>query len=145
MNGADAHAARQVQYLREQRPGLSPQPRVWRDAQFAQPRVQGAVVQGHPFAERGIEADRHLGRGRLGEGQALDARRVRAAEHQPQQPVGQQLGLARPGAGGDEGGNLRIRRLQLCPGGPIACGGAHATSSSSAPATDHSATRASWK
>ena len=79
--------------------------------------------QGDPAPQRALQAQRHLRRRGLGEGQALDAFRRRAGQHQPQQPVGQQLGLARPGRGGDERRNRRIRRRQLLAVGALARGG----------------------
>ena len=75
-------------------------------------RVERRVVQRHPAAERALQPQRHLRRRRLGEGEALDARGIGPGQHQAQQPVGQQLGLARARRGGDERGDGGIGRLQ---------------------------------
>jgi len=56
----------------------------------------------------------------FGEGQALDALRPSAGEHQAQQAVGQQLGLARSGRCGDEGRYRRVGGDKLLPVGAVA-------------------------
>ena len=55
---------------------------------------QRRVVQRDPPAEGLLETDRHLRGCGLGEGEALDALGRRAGQHQAQQAIGQQLGLA---------------------------------------------------
>ena len=140
----------------------------WFDAQRVQFPRQRRVVERDPLAERLLQPHRHLGGGGLGEGEALDALGRRAGQHQAQQPIGQQLGLARSGRGADEGGDRRIGGLELFRVGAVArrrplpdpsrkgrgdsnyspspwegVGGGPATTHSS-PAAAHSATRASW-
>ena len=77
---------------------------------------------GHPAAERPLQAQRHLRGGGLGEGQALDALRRGAGQHQAQQPVGEQFGLARSGGGRDEGGYRRVGGGELFAVGALAGG-----------------------
>jgi hypothetical protein len=63
-----------------------------------------------------MQADGHFGGGRLGEGQAQDARgvgRFVTRQHQPQQTVDQQFRFAGAGMRGDEGGHRRVRRQIL--------------------------------
>ena len=112
---ADAHAARQVEHRREQRAGAHSSVVGGFHLQAAEFLVERRVRQRHPAPEGPLQPQRHLRGGGLGEGQALDALRLRAREHQPQQPVGQQLRLPRPGRGRHEGRDAGIRRIQLCP------------------------------
>ena len=159
VDGADAHAAGQVQHPGEQgarrlaqrrRPAC---PAV--TAEPGQPAVERSVVQRHPAPELALQPDRHLRRRRLGKGQALDPRRVGAGhqpalgvvrhhtrQHQPKQPVDQQLGLAAAGGRRHERRHVRIRRQPLLPVGQRhrVRHPAHAPSSRAAL---HSATRAS--
>ncbi len=104
VDGADAHAAGEVQHLGEQRARFLAQRVGGGDGEVGQVGVEGRVGQGDPCAEGVLQADRHFGRGGLGEGEALDALRRDGwvGEHQAQQAVGQQLGLAGAGRGGDE-------------------------------------------
>ena len=81
-------------------------------ARCSSPR-QRRVVQRDPLAEGLLQPHRHLGGGGLGEGEALDALGLRAGQHQAQQTVGQQLGLARSGRCADEGGYRRVGGQQL--------------------------------
>ena len=90
------------------------------DCQRAQCVVQPCVVQRYPSAEGALQPHRHLRRGGLGEGQALDAFGFFAREHQPQQAVGQQLGLARPGRCRDERRHGGVGRRQLLAVGAVA-------------------------
>ena len=64
--------------------------------------VEFVVAQGHPVPERGEHALRHVGGGRLGEGDAEDFFRRHAIEQQPDDAVDQHMGLAGAGVGGDE-------------------------------------------
>ena len=138
VDGADPHPARQVEHLGEQRArafddgggnggggGIDLQPCEFGD------QVWGG--DGDPAAEGPLQPQRHFRRGRLGEGQALDAVGAHPGEHQPQQPVGQQLGLARPGRGPDERGGDRVRGSQLRPVGAVARGEGHGVGHSSPP------------
>ena len=143
---ADPHAAGQVQHPAEQRPGPLDDFVRRGDPPQLQFLDQGVAVERHPFAEDPLQPQRHLRRCRLGEGEAQDALRLGPLQHQSQQPVDQQLGLARPGGGRDEGGHLWVGRLAL-PGGGTGRGlpggkgdDVHSPSSSAA----HSATRANW-
>jgi hypothetical protein len=102
VDGADAHPARLVQHMREQRPRPCDRGGIGRDIQPPQIRGQRGIAGDHPVAQAALQAQRHLRRRRLGKGQALDALRRRTGQQQAQHAVGQQLGLARPGRGGDE-------------------------------------------
>ena len=84
VDGADPHPARQVQHAREKRPRILPGGPGGNGIEVAQPRIECIVVEAHPLAERSVEADRHFGCRRFGEGEALNARRLRAAQHQPE-------------------------------------------------------------
>jgi len=65
--------------------------------------VLGKPARRHrrPGGQPLVDAVGHLGRGGAGEGQAQDARRVGAVEHQRQQSIGKHLCLAGAGRGGD--------------------------------------------
>ncbi len=148
VDGIDPHAAGQVQHRREQRPRPAAHLGGGGDAALLQFGGQGGVVQHHPLAQHLLQPQRHFGRRRLGEGQAQNAAGLGAGQHQPQQPVDQQLGLAGPGRGRDERRHAGVGRL-LLPGGGVAgclrrrCGVERGVHSASSPAA-HSATRASW-
>ena len=75
--------------------------------------LQGIVVECQPDRQLLAHADRHFGRGRLGEGQAQDAFGRRTAEQQAQYPVGQHLGLSGAGRGRDPDCPLRVRHALL--------------------------------
>ncbi len=122
VDGADPHAAGQVQHLGEQGPGGMAGGFGGLDVQPGQFGGQPVGRHGDPAAERALQAQRHLRGGGLGEGQALDAFRGGAGQHQAQQPVGQQLGLARPGRGGDERRNGGIGGGELLAVGALAGG-----------------------
>ncbi len=81
MNSADAHAARQIQHAHEQRPGARPRHFIRRDLQRFQRCIQAVIVHGDKATQPALQADRHLSRGRLGERQAKDARRIGARQH----------------------------------------------------------------
>ena len=67
----------------------------------AQRRAQRGVVEHRPAAERLEQPVLHLGRRRLGVGEAEDLLRLGAGQQQPRHPVGQHPGLARAGIGRD--------------------------------------------
>ncbi len=100
VDGLDLHAARAIHHLGEQPAGdgagLGARPLA---AEVGEPVLQPFVGQSRPDAQRAVDADGHLRRRRLGEGQAEDARRRGAGQHQPQHAVGQHLRLAGPGGG----------------------------------------------
>ncbi|GJE70237.1 hypothetical protein CHKEEEPN_1773 [Methylorubrum podarium] len=115
--------------------------------EFGELGGQGRVVQRHPAAEALEHPDRHVGGGRLGEGEAEDAAGRGAVEEQAQHPVGEHLGLARARIGRDPGREARVGRPALGRLGQVIDGEAgqrrvHAASPS--PARDHSSTRARW-
>ena len=119
----DLDAARRVEHPREELPGVAmyrPRAGCGRSALTSScaSAPVGIVVQ---LARRCVEPVGHLGRGGAGEGQAENARRVGAVEHQRQQPVGQHLGLAgaRRGRDPDRGG--RVERLALRRGRRRCC------------------------
>ena len=126
VNGADAHAAGQVQHLGEQRAGAGADFVRRGDVQCVQFGVQRRVVQRDPVAEGSLQPQRHFGRGGFGEGQALDSLRLGAVQHQAQQAVGQQLGLARSGGGADKSRDGRVGGRKLVGVGAIT-GGGHRT------------------
>ena len=69
--------------------------------------------QRHPLGEPLVEPVGHLRGGRARKGQAQDARGIAAFQHQPEQPVGQHLGLAGAGRSRDPGRNPGCRRPAL--------------------------------
>ena len=123
VDGADAHAAGQVEHLREQRAGALAEVRRWARWRGRAGRRPGcgssSVTQ---RAEGALQPHRHLRGGGLGEGEALDALGLFPGEHQAQQAVGQQLGLARAGRGGDERRHRGVGRRQLLAVGAFAGG-----------------------
>ncbi len=125
VDGADAHAAGQVEHLGEQRAGFLAQIAGGDDVKVGQFYVKRRVGQRHPFAEDALKPDRHLGRRRLGEGEALDALRFDIRQHQAEQPVGQQLGLAGAGGRGNERRRGRVGGAALLGVGAGAGGFAH--------------------
>ena len=66
-----------------------------------------------PFRQGLEHALGHIGRRRLGEGEAQDAPRRAAREQQPDDPLRQHMGLARTGIGGHPGGIARVGRQRL--------------------------------
>ena len=148
MDGADPHAARQVQHPREQ--GLRGCDHCLgrRHTQQFEVCCQLLTSERHPYAQDALEPQRHLGSSGFGEGQAKDARRVGPRQHQPQQALDEQLGLARPRGCRHESRYTWVGGFPLTGLGPgrrlMAArehGRVHGPSSSNAA---HSATRASW-
>ncbi|KZC01801.1 hypothetical protein AU375_01887 [Methylobacterium radiotolerans] len=80
---------------------------------------EGLVVQRHPATEEPEDADRHIGRRGLGEGQAEDPAGRRLVEEQPDHPVGEDLGLARAGIGRDPGRGARVGGPTLVGAGQV--------------------------
>ena len=117
VDGVDAHAARQVEDDGEERPGALPVGGGRQHREIRERPVEVGVGEADPAAEPVLQAQRHLGGGVAGEGEAEDAARIDAREHEAEQPVGQELGLARTGGGGDEGGNGRVRGRLLVAAG----------------------------
>ena len=88
-------------------------------------------------------ARRHVGGGRLGEGDAQDARRIdpagRAVEHQPDDALREHMGLARAGIGGDEHRARRVGGIRLpAPHRLGDLADAHGSTTSRPPESDHS-------
>ena len=120
-------------------------PRRFRQSSRSVSRRRGSSTRRAPE-----DARRHVGRGRLGEGEAEDLRGLGAAEEQSQHPLGEHMRLAAAGVGGDPGGGGRIGRPRLIAAErsgmssrglmPASPSGA----SSAPPASDHSLTRARW-
>jgi len=69
---------------------------------------QCRVVQQRPGAQRVEHPVRHVGGGRLGEGDAEDARRIDARQQQPYHPLRQHVRLSRSGVGGHPGRAARV-------------------------------------
>ncbi len=135
VDGLDLQPARGLQRQGEQAPGAGQAGR--RLADPGQLLGQGRIGHHRPAAQGLEQPALHLGRRRLGVGDAEDGLRVRAAQQQPRHPVDQRAGLARPGVGGDEGGGPRF-------GGQDLGVEAHSAASSPSPITCHSQTRARW-
>ena len=144
MDGADSHAAGEVENAGEQGAGLGDRVGSDRDTEVDEGLVEGVVVADGPFAEFGLQAVGHFRGGRLGEGQALDLGRVGAGEHQAEHAVDEQLGLARPGGRFDECGDGRVRRAKLLVDRALLRGRRRNMVHFSSSCSDHSATRASW-
>ena len=98
-----------------------------------------------PVAERGEHPLRHVGGGRLGEGDAEDFFRRHAVEQQPDHALHQHVGLARAGIGRDERRGRRDRRRAPAWRGRLSGMGRGAFTiprSPVPPAADHSLMRA---
>ena len=115
--------------------------------------AQGGVVEPRPAREVAEHPDRHVGGGRLGEGEAQDARGRDARQQQPQHPLGEHMRLARAGIGrhpgrgaGMGGAALALDRVGRDGGGGVRPGGGRHGSAPSPvpPVADHSLTRARW-
>jgi len=137
VHGVDAHAARRIEHTSKEATRLSACGRV-RHLAGERYEILGERTIGHgrPTAQPVVETIGHFGGRRLGEGQAKDARRRAAGQHERQHAVGQHLGLASASRRGDpdrtvDGGGVALQRARVC--------GAHSPSS---PMTDHSLTRA---
>jgi hypothetical protein len=59
------------------------------------------VLQPNPISQPAMDPIRHLGRARLGEGEAQDRGRIGAVQQQPEHPRGEDVGLAGAGRGGE--------------------------------------------
>jgi hypothetical protein len=108
---------------------------------------EALLVEGHPAAQAFEHADRHVGGGRLGEGEAQDAAGQGARQQQAHHPVGEHLGLARARIGRHPGRGARIGGAALRLPGVIGDDEIVAHSAPSPPpalARDHSFTRARW-
>ena len=73
----------------------------------------------HPASEPLEDANRHVGGGRLGEGEAQEPARMRARQQEAHDAVGQDLGLARAGIGRHPGGGARVGGAALLRDGVI--------------------------
>jgi hypothetical protein len=115
--GVDRHdpeaPARGVEHAGEQAAGLRELVRPGLLAEREQLLPELGILEPHPISEAGMDAIRHLGRARLGEGEAQDRGRIGAAKQQPQHPRGQHVRLARPRRGGQSGMGVRSGRLGL--------------------------------
>ena len=142
VDGQDLHAAGRVQHPREELPGAGQDGGIGRVVdQLAELLDQILLGQRRPARQAVGQAVGHLRRRRLGEGQAEDARRRGAVQHQAQYPVGQHLGLAGARRGGDPdriAGPGRGALGGAGGGARIFGGSAHPSSSPPAP---HSLTR----
>ncbi len=84
VDGADPHAARQIQHAREQGPCRLPVGGIARHFQLGQLFVQPLVGHCHPVAQARLQSDRHFRSGCLCIGEAEDACGVCAREHEAQ-------------------------------------------------------------
>ena len=104
------------------------------------------VGKRRPFAEPVEDPLRHLGRRRLGEGEAEDAAGIGAGEQEADHPLRQDEGLARAGVGRHPGGGARVRGVGLRLPRGVVDGygriGARHSMSSSLSTSAHSRTRA---
>ena len=101
-------------------------------------RHQRPIRHQCPFGQRLEYPRRHIGGGSLGEREAQDARRWRARQQQPDNTLGQDMGFARAGIGGDP------RRHGRVGGAVLDRLGLRQTHASSPGWPDHSLTRARW-
>ena len=90
----------------------------WRDTGLADRVVQRVIVERDPVTERREHPLRHVGGGRLGEGDAQDLLRRHAVEQQADHALHQHVGLARTGIGRHErrGGGIGRARLRVADG-----------------------------
>ena len=114
VDGLDAQAAAgRLEHAGEQgagpRAGLRPRILAERDQLMA----EIGVLEPHPISEPRMDPPGHLGRARLGEGEAEDRGRIDAGEQQPQHPRGEDMGLAGPRRGRQRGMVARMRGAQL--------------------------------
>ncbi len=111
VDGLDLQSARRLQGQGEEAAGLAQVGDVFADlGQFLPERRVGH----HRPAAQGLEQPPlHLGRGRLGVGDAEDGLGLGPAQQQPRHAVHQGPGLARPGIGRDEGRGCWLRRQDL--------------------------------
>ena len=93
--------------------------------------VERGVIERGPFRQRREHAVRHIGGGRLSEGDAEDLGRVAAAQQQVDHALGQHMRLARAGIGRDEGGMVGAGGLDLYAAHRVGdgAGGAHGAAS----------------
>jgi hypothetical protein len=116
MDGLHLESARGFERGREQPARLRAQTRIRRAVRDRPDRpVEAGVVEGGPGAQRIEHPLRHVGGGRLGEGDAEDFFRCDAVEQQPDHPLRQHVGLAGARIGGDPGRHCRIGGLDLLP------------------------------
>ena len=108
--------------------------------------IKRGVGERAPFGERAKHAVGHIGRRRLGKGDAENLRRVDAAQQQIDDALRQHMRLAGAGIGRDEGRRIRVGRFDLHAAyfGGNDAGCAHSPPSSPPPPSDHSLTRARW-
>ena len=145
VDGLHLQSARGFQRTGKQLAGAHPQVRV-RACQpdVADRGVERGVVERDPMAERGEDPLGHVGRRRLGEGDAEDLLRWHAPQQQPDHPLHQHMGLAGAGIGRDKRGSRGVGRARL--GGANGVGDlarySHHSSIPSPPAADHSLMRA---
>ena len=115
VDGLDAKAAAgRVEHPREQgaRPSRSVSgPRSSPSATSSAP--SSASFEPHPVSEPGVDALGHLGRARLGEGEAQDRGRIDSGQQQAEDAGGEDVGLAGAGRGRKRGMIGRARSAQL--------------------------------
>ncbi len=114
VDGVHLETARRLERERKQLPRASPERSGGpTDACGLHRRVEACVIEPGPFAQFVEHPVRHIGGGRLGEGDAENARRVDPGQQQPDHALRQHVGLAGAGIGRDKGGMGRIRCFDL--------------------------------
>ena len=144
MDRLDFQPARRFQRLGEELAGLG-QPLGRGRTLFERLQLLGkrVLARDGPGPEALEDTICHLRGRRLGEGKAENLGRIGAGEEQANHPLGQDMGLAGAGIGGDEDRPRRIGRKALLFLGPLADGEcAHSSPpSSSPPVITHSRAR----
>ena len=132
-------AARRVQHLREQGPGMRLRIGIDRRADSLQIGSEVNGIHPHPAGQHRIDPRRHFGGARLGEGEAEDLPRIdTGAQQQAQHPGGQHLRLAGAGRSGKPHAIARIDRQCLVALQGVNCAAAHVSR------PIHSSRRISW-
>ena len=145
VDGLDLEPARRFDGAGKQRAGAAQRilGNMPLDPQIVQRVMQRRVVLHRPVTQALEQPVLHLAGGGLGVGQAEDVFGQHALQQQSRHPVGEHPGLARAGIGGQPGGTVGVRRLDLALGGLVALG--HGTGlASGRSVSSHSPKRASW-
>ena len=114
MDGLHAQAAAgRFEQAGEQGAGLGARlgPRIL--AERGQLGAEVRILEPNPVREPGVDPPRHLGRARLGEGQAQDRGGIDARQQQPEHAGGQDMGLAGPRRGRERRMAARLRGAML--------------------------------
>jgi hypothetical protein len=106
-------SARRIQHPGEQGPGALTH--VGADILAEGPQFAGQlrILESYPISEPRMDAVRHLGGSRLGEGEAEDRGRVHPRQEKAKHPRGEHVSLARAGRSRKRGVVARARRAEL--------------------------------